>query len=41
MSSNTEDVEMRDVENESDDEDAVEDQLGQYHICACMTRSHS
>lgn len=33
MSSNVEDVEMQDVEDESDEEDAVEDELGNHTRC--------
>lgn len=32
MSSNTEDVEMRDAEDDSDEEEAVEEVLGEYEV---------
>ena len=33
LSSVTEDVEMKDVEDESDEEDAVEEELGRRNCC--------
>ena len=41
MSSNTEDVEMRDVEDDSDEEDAVEDELGALALHVSLFSIHS
>ena len=41
MSSNTEDVEMRDAEDDSDEEEAVEDELGAFVFQVSLSSIHS